>query len=291
MAFIRSANPIWFFVDHVGLPLNDEYYAFFMQNTLPYLPQVVYEDPDGNIPWSDPIELQPSGTLPDNLYFDDSKVYRIEIRHGNTQAAQLIWLIENYVPGGGSSPPIPGNISIDTENVISNPQFGYINFVSPFTTTLATFEIAPGWAVVCAGSSGSVTVTRIEITGDELTPTNPPYALEFVSSGWTGITLYQTFLRSGALWTGEAAAMSFTAKGTSTDDLITGKLVYSDGSETLIISENLTLAFKEYSEATTVPPSASADLPGVAYTRAQISWTSPSDVSITSYRPRHSKRC
>lgn len=281
MSFVRSANPIWFMVDHVGLALNDEYYAFFMQDVLPYLPEPVFQDPDGNIPWSDPIEFQPSGTLPNNLYFDDSKVYRIEIRHGNTQFDELVWLIEHYKPGGGGSTPIE-NISINTENIVSNPQFAELLFVDPLTSTEATIDVMPGWTIECTGSSGSVTITRVEFAGDEQIPTNPSYGLQILSTGWTGVKLVQKFDHNGALWTNEAAAMAFIAKGTSTDNLITGKIVYSDATETTIISDFLTSAFKQYSSASAIPASENPDAPANAFTNLEISWSSPSTVSLSS---------
>ena len=81
--FIRAPNPIWYMTDLTGLPLNDTYYAFFLTNTIPYIPQAVYQDPNGISPWANPLEFQPSGTLPNNLYFNPNLVYRIEIRQGH----------------------------------------------------------------------------------------------------------------------------------------------------------------------------------------------------------------
>src|SRR4029078_11624814 len=135
--FVRAANPIWFMVDHVGQPLNDEYYAFFLTNTLPYLPQNVYRDPQGMTVWSgDIVQFSPAGTLPDNLYFDPALVYRIEIRHGNSQTDELIWEINNFVPGEGSSTNNELAI-LANDNQISNPQFAFIDFVSPLTISAA----------------------------------------------------------------------------------------------------------------------------------------------------------
>src|SRR5665213_2035655 len=97
--FVRAANPIWFFVDLVGFPLNDQYYISFLQNTVPYLPQLVYRDNQGQAPWSDPIFFYPNGTLPDNLYFEDDEVYRLEIRQmvGLTpaQSDPLIYVVND----------------------------------------------------------------------------------------------------------------------------------------------------------------------------------------------------
>ena len=81
MSFSRGENPIWFFNNLTGQPVDDTYYAFFLTNDLPYIPQMVYQDPNGLFPWSNPIEFQPSAGLPNNIYFSDA-VYRIEIRQG-----------------------------------------------------------------------------------------------------------------------------------------------------------------------------------------------------------------
>ena len=113
--FVRAANPIWWLPDLTGVSLNDEYYAFFLTNTLPYIPQAVYQDPAGAVPFSNPIEFSPAGTLPDNLYFDPTLVYRIEVRHGNTQADALIWEINNFVPGAGGG----GSTIIDDKLTVS----------------------------------------------------------------------------------------------------------------------------------------------------------------------------
>src|ERR1700679_3565325 len=101
--FVRAANPIWWLPDLTGFPLNDQYYAFFQENDLPYAPQAVYQDPNGISPWPYPLHFQPSGTLPNNLYFDETLVYRIVIRQGPDDTSPLIWLIENFVPGEGST--------------------------------------------------------------------------------------------------------------------------------------------------------------------------------------------
>jgi hypothetical protein len=64
MTIGRSYNPIWSFVDLNGLQLDSSYYLFTLQNTLPYLPSPIWQDPDQNVVWSDPIEFLANGTLP-----------------------------------------------------------------------------------------------------------------------------------------------------------------------------------------------------------------------------------
>ena len=133
---IRGANPLWTVPTLVGQFMDDTYYFFTLQNTLPYLPAPVWQDPDGNVQWSDPIEVLASGNLPGNIYFDPSMVYRLEWRAGPSQSDALIWLVENYVPGADVSPTGTGeNI---TDNQITNPQFALVSFDPTSSLTINT---------------------------------------------------------------------------------------------------------------------------------------------------------
>ena len=99
MSIVRAANPKWYFTDLTGNPLDDNYWAFFLTNTMPYSPQDVYQDAAGTTPWNNAmVQFDASGTLPDNLYFDDTLVYRIEIRQGNLSSDPLIWEVNDYIP-------------------------------------------------------------------------------------------------------------------------------------------------------------------------------------------------
>lgn len=244
--FVRAANPIWFMVDHVGQPLNDEYYAFFLTNTLPYLPQNVYRDPQGMTVWTgDIVQFSPAGTLPDNLYFDPALVYRIEIRHGNSQMDELIWEINNFVP---TDDQVISNESIvSNENLISNPQFAFINFVSPLSiSSSGTYNIAPGWDLVLTGS-GTSTITQEITAGTDntgLPPGNPtpPYYLKITNNGWSTAILRQRFLKNGELFNNGAITMSVTARAEIASETIS--LTYSPenppGTPKLVASANLT---------------------------------------------------
>lgn len=210
--FARSANPIWFFNDLTGNPLNDTDYAFFLTNTLPYIPQPVYQDPNGINAWADPLEFGPNGGLPQNLYFNPDLVYRIEIRSGPTQNDALLYLIENYVPDNGGSSP-SGTSFAGSQNLIIDPNFSDISFSSPVTfTTQGTYNIAPGWQLILTGA-GSSTLTQFPIAADSGLAGNPPFALEILSSGWTSAQLVQTFTNNGAIFAnGGSIAMSMLAK-------------------------------------------------------------------------------
>lgn len=230
--FVRSYNPIWYLVDLTGLGLNDTYYLFIKQNTIPYAPYnppAVFQDPNGVTPWSIPIQFFPNGTLPDNIYFNPGLVYRLEIRQGNTQNAPLIYLVENYVPSTGSG-TITNNFFNNSQNLITNPQFADVYFNSSATVTVAgSYFVAPGWQLVLTGS-GSTTLTQVALPGSNNLPGNPPFALEVSNTGWTTASLVQTFNNNGAIFSGGSIALSMLAK--TTTNPFNASLTYSQNSST-----------------------------------------------------------
>jgi len=231
--FVRAANPIWFMVDLTGQPLNDQYYAFFLANTLPYNFQNVFQDENRSVVWANPLQFQPSGTLPNNLYFDPSLVYRIEIRKGPTQADPLIGLIENFVPGVGSTPLPPGVATdfIGSQNLITDPQFADINFannsINPYTITVAgTYNIAPGWNLVLTGG-GTTTIQQLALPGNSAIAGNPPFALDINNSGWATATLVQTFTNNGAIFSGGSVSASLLVRSYTTPQTISVNYIQS----------------------------------------------------------------
>ena len=232
-AFVRAANPIWYFPDLEGLPLNDEYYIFFLSNVFPYVPQAVFQDVNGTIPWNNPLEFFPNGTLPDNLYWNDSQVYRLEIRHGNTQADPLVYEINDFVPGqgGGVTPSAAAGF---TENQTTNGQFNQISFSGTYTiSTPGIYEIAPGWFLALAGA-GTTVLTQQVLIADQDQINNPPYALRINNTGWASADLYQRFENNGALWASNSQQLGFVsmsvtaqAQGSNYNPLT---LIYKDSS-------------------------------------------------------------
>lgn len=279
--FIRAPNPIWYMVDHVGESLNDEYFAFFLTNTLPYIPQNVYRDPQGLTVWTaDVVQFSPAGTLPDNLYFDPTLVYRIEIRHGDSQTDELIWEINDFVPCCSGSSSDSSLQILSAENQISNSQFSQITFLSPISiTTAGTYEIAPGWELILTGV-GTTTITQLVFTGDQLIPQNPPYALRIANSGWGSALLIQRLNGQGAIWQSGAIGMSIAARAVSSPQPITLSLVpEAPSTPTTVISATLTTAgFQFIQGVANVPPSDNSNLSNVTYVDAQI--TLPANGSI-----------
>lgn len=239
--FIRAANPIWYFVDLQGLGLNDEFYISFLTNTFPYLPQNVYEDVNGTTPWQNPLEFFPNGTLPDNLYFDEDLVYRLEIRRGPLQSDPLIYEINNFVAGtGGGINPTDLDI-LSADNQVSNSQFSQINFVSPLTiTTAGTHSIAPGWDLILTGV-GTTIVTQIILSGDQNILDNPPYALRINNTGWTTAILQQRLDNNGAIWANGAIAFSLLGRAETVSEIVTVNYVpNAPGTPQSIVTGTLT---------------------------------------------------
>ena len=284
MSLTLSFNPIWSMVDLNGLQLDDTYYLFTLQNEIPYLFQPIWQDPDMNVSWSDPIQFLSNGTLPYNMYWDNTLVYRLEIRQGNTQSAPLIYLIENYIPEGGNDEPV--GVGGTTDNQITNPQFANVSFPLVNTpqlqiTTATTTDIAPGWQIVTVGT-GSLSVNQLGFSGtsDLDSVGNPPFAISIANSGFSGVTLRQQFSANGALWTSQA--VSFTAAMyASTDTTVNIALDYSDGSSQSILSADVTAAYTTFSNAVMLFQSTNPDVSPDAYTNLDMSWVGNVTVNIT----------
>jgi len=292
MSFVRSANPIWLMVDLTGKILDDTYYISYLTNTLPYLPQFVFRDNQGLIPWTDPVQFLANGTLPDNIYFDPNLVYRLEVRKGPLQSDPLIYEINDFVPGDGGS--VNPNSVGDQENQISNPQFSQVNFglipggastPSLVLNTSGTYEIAPDWFLTLTGS-GTCTITQLILSGDQNlanSPT-PPYALRIVTTGWTSAILYQRFSGNGDIWANTFVSMSVLARSSnSVANPIT--LVYnpnSPGTPIQITNQNLNVGpFSIIQGVIALPTSTNTTLNNAAYVDMQIVLPSNGSVDLS----------
>ena len=281
----RGANPIWWLPDLTGVSLNDQYYAFFLTNDLPYIPQSVFQDPNGISPWANPLQFSPAGTLSNNLYFDDTLTYRIEIRMGNTQNDPLIWLIENYQVSGSGSGPTSDTL-ITAENLITNPQFADIYFQSPLTYANAspgtyTLSLAPGWQLVLTGS-GTTTVTQSNTSGNQEIPGNPSYYLEVNNSGWTSVQLIQKFSNNGAIFNLGAIGVAFSAFANSSAQVVTVSYSPSTGSPTTILAPSVsTGSFQQFGGAINLPSSTNSDEAEAAFVNIIFSLPGTSDVALS----------
>lgn len=279
--FVRGPNPIWYEFNTTGSLFDTTYYAFFLTNTLPYIPQAVYQDPNGQIPWSNPIEFQASGGLPNNIYFNPNLTYRIELRQGPTQNDVLIGNpIENY--STGTSVITQTDPLTTAPNDITNPQFSDLYFTSPITLTAAgTYNLGPGWKLVLTGS-GSITVTQVLNAGNNNVEGNPPYYLTFNNIGFTA-QLIQTFSNNGAIYASGAIAVSFSAFATSNPASLTVSYNPSTSVTTPDIFSGTiaTGAFQIYQGAINVPASSNTDQGTAAFVNIEFNLPTNGTVSLT----------
>lgn len=279
MTFSLSFNPVWSFVDLNGLQLDDTYYLFTLQNELPYLFQPIYKDQDATIPWSDPIQFLANGTLPINMYWDDTIVYRLEVRKGNTQSDPLIYPIENYTPIGESLTPVSSTNS--STNQVTNPEFSNVNFTGTLiTSTTSIIPIAPGWQIVTSGA-GTLTIVQEAFAGVDQLPGNPAYGISIANNGFSSVTLQQTFNQNGALWTGEDVAVTLDARSDSGSTGIAVSLVYSDASNEAILTATTTGNWAKYKGVSHPGVSSNPNIPPAAYTNLNFRWNGNVIVHIT----------
>ncbi len=278
----RGSNPIWWIPDLVGLPLNDQYYISMLSNVFPYLPQLVYTDNQGAFPWSDPIQFLPNGTLPDNIYWPDNEVWRLEIRQGPLQSDPLIYVINNYDPSGNGGVTPSSESPGDQENQISNPQFAFVNFgfisgtSTPSFTTAAsgTYHVAPGWDLVLTGA-GTATVTQLILSAaqDTVASPHPPYALRLALNGWSTAVLQQRFNGLGGLFNNEFISMAVLARSETAANSLSFNVAPDSGAQTPVSGGSLSTgaAYELISGVAELPkPSTNSSLSNVAYVDIQI---------------------
>ena len=295
MSFVRGSNPVWFMVDLTAHAFDDTFYMFVLENTIPYIPATVYHDPDGT-PWTNPIRFLANGTLPIDIFWDagtieDPTVYRLEFRQGPTQADPLIYLVEDYSPGGLSSGDITST-GVAIDNQITNPQFSLINF--PTTLTISATDpdpipVAPGWDLVVSGV-GTVTMTQVPLNSNVGTanPTNAPYALRLQLVGWDADSIYlrQRFEQAGMLWANKTVASSVTARITGLSRDISATLVDSIGAPLAIVLDPVALTsdFVEYMDFGTLPDTTNTDFPPDAYIEYRLEIPNNVDIYLTSFQ-------
>ena len=290
--YIRGYNPLWYMVDLVGAPLDDSYYMWVLENTIPYIPADVYHDAAGTLPWAQPIFFRVDGTLPIDIFYGDSAFYRLEVRKmigfAPDQNDPLIRLVENYNPSGRVDNPASQEGDA-TDNQISNAQFSIVNFESPLVLTGLSnpdpIEIAPGWELVLTGN-GSVTLEQVPLNNAIANPTNAPYALRIQTTGWTNPPyLRQRFSQNGMNWAHKYIASSFTARIAGGSQIVQSTLYASDGAPIALLSTNaLSNSFTQYEGFSLLPASTNADIPPDAWIEYRLSLPTAADVYITSFQ-------
>lgn len=286
---VRGFNPVWSEVDLQGNLFDDTFYLFVLENEIPYIPAIVYHDPDLNLPWTNPIRFLGNGTLPVDIYFEQNKVYRLEFRQGNTQADPLIYEVNNYVPGSGGSTPVD-TVAFTSSNQVTNPQFSLISLQNPTTITGTNpdpIELAPGWTLLLAGT-GSVTITRVALTNANINPSNAPYALRLTMSGWTAesVILRQRFEQNGMLWADNIVSTAATARLEGSPQSIKATLVDSNNSVlgTVLPLTPVNENWNEFTGYATLPATTNPNTPPAAYIDYLMHIPSNIDIYLTSFQ-------
>ncbi len=289
---VRGFNPIWAEFDLTGKIFDDTYYMFVLQNTIPYIPTPVYNDPSLDVPLMNPVRFLANGTLPVDIYWNPNLVYRLEFRKNNglvlpSQNDPLIYEVNNYVPSGSSATPITNN-SFATGNEVTNPQFSLISFTSPYSLTATDptpFEVAPGWFLELAGT-GTVVMERVSLNNASTNPSNAPYALRLTLTGWTASQTFlrQRFEQNGMLWANKTVSGVFTARTNVSNQIMSSNLYDSLGNNLgpVITPQTVTGAYAEYFGHLTLPATVNTDIPPAAYIDYKILLPNNSDIFITS---------
>ena len=292
--FVRGINPVWLYADLTGNLFDDTFYMWVLTNTIPYIPAPVWHDPSGNIPWTDPIQFLANGTLPIDIFFDETMVYRLEFRqHAGlgppTQADPLIYLVENYIPNGTGI--VPSELEgATTENMISNAQFAFVNFQEPVTfinyTGSAPIEIAPNWFLTLTGT-GTLTITQVPLSTTTPNPTNAPYALQINSTGgWSAPPiLSQRFYQNGQNWQNQYVSTSITGMIQGSGLPITARLIASNGQplgqwNPFVLTNN----FTQYTDNFFVDPYINLNTPPATYIDYQLFLPVVGNVFLTSFQ-------
>jgi len=286
---IRGSNPIWSEVDLQGKLFDDTFYLFVLENSIPYIPATVYHDPDLDQEWTQPIRFLANGTLPDDIYYEDDKVYRLEFRQGPTQQYPLIYEVNNYVPGAGGAIPVD-TVAFASANQITNPQFALMSLENPVTisgTDPDPIEIAPGWTLLLGGT-GSVTIEKVSLDDSNANPSNAPYALRLTMLGWTNdsVMLRQRFQQNGMLWANKIVSTTVTARLEGSPQSISANLVDSNDSAlgTVLPLTSINEAWNEYVGYAELSTSTNPDTPPAAYIDYLMRLPSNIDIYLTSFQ-------
>lgn len=289
---IRGFNPIWYNVNLDGIQFDDTYYLWVLQNEIPYIPALVYHDAQLTQPWTSPIQFLANGTLPIDIYWSPTSVYRLEYRKNNgtqppSQNDQLVYEVPNYIPGQEEATPTDITDG-STNNQITNSQFSEVYFENTFTLTATNpdpIEIAPGWFLELAGN-GTVELQRIALNNATSNPTNAPYALRINLTGsWTGNpVLRQRFQQNGMLWANKYVSTSITARMDGTLQALVARLEASNGAPLAVLMNTgtLTNAFVQYQGNALLPATTNPDSPPNAYIDYKILLPANVDLYITS---------
>lgn len=227
--FVTSDLSPYFVDKNTGLPLSNGSISFYRdvaRNTPKTVYQLIGAPPNyGYIPLPNPVPLSAVGTPQDGngndviiYYFPYDVDGNIDLYYAVVadSAATMNQTVEAWPNVIADSSPTQNDFSIS--NQVSNAQFTqtFLNGNAPtiYSVTAASnqvFSFSPNWDFVISGT-GSVTVQRIAIPGNDKVITSPPYSLDIaISGGITACYLRQRFNKNSGLWASTTTQSIFLA--------------------------------------------------------------------------------
>ncbi len=300
-----------YFVDKsTGAPLAGGFIYFYEddnRNVLKPVYQLSGSPPNYTVAeMPNPITLSSVGTIQDSegnnvaIYFypydsfGNLQNYYIVVQdaNGDNQFTRENW------PGimSGETPEAQSN---SFSNMLSNPQFAFVNFnpafgltipyTSAYSSTPLSVEIAPNWFLnINATGNGSITINQVAVSGSSLYPTNPPYVLQLSpGSNISALSLSQTLYNNPDIWS-----------QTSVDPgWISGSLTISNNAEftmsyvpnipggagqTIVTGNNISGVFQTFTGTAQLELASNTDAPPAGYTQIVINLPITGSYSITS---------
>ncbi len=193
--------------------------------------------------------------------------------------------------GGGST------AGIYLPNLIANPQFAFVSFISPSITISAAgagtivSPIAPEWSLsVTFSAAGSITIVQTPVAGSSQLPTNPPYTLDITPGlNVVSVTLTQTLNHTPDIWSpATGGANGFVATnitlGNNTSATINyaPSVVTAGNPQTLLTTTNLSGSYRQFSNTVQLLPAANTDTGSNGFVNINIILSPTNPSSITS---------
>lgn len=312
--FILSPPLNQYMVDKdTGAPLSGGYIYFYRDDSR-VTPKAVYQligtPPNYTyIPLPNPIQLSSVGTIQnaggDNeviYYFPydgtpDNSNHTLDLYYIVCTNAQGVeqWTREGWPNVNAGNDPV--NEETVAFNQISNPQFTNILINAGLSTIYTVsgsqqvFEFAPNWDFVINGT-GTVTVQRIAISGNDNIITNPPYVIDIeISAGISSCLLRQRFNVNSGLWSSTTTREIYLSgtvlaksQGVGTAAI---KMYYEESTGGSPIEIINTVATTEYTEikgttASPIPSSTNTDTGNNGYVDIYLSFDASTHVRLSS---------
>lgn len=188
VTYSQFINPMYFFVDNTGRPLNYGFVFFYRaddHSTFKAIYKVVPTTSSPGVEWPNPLPLNSAGFQGDNyaIYGADDEMYYIEVRASEDPTSELILSVDDYSPGGGGGGTPSGGG--DNENLLINSQFTYYykNYnVLNASLPLLIPNVAPGDWFFEKNNVSANDELRFDnfVPGQVAVPENPVHYLHYV---------------------------------------------------------------------------------------------------------------